>query len=132
MFNLLQNKKISIGQLGEQAAVKFLKNSGYQIICTNFTNTSGRRLGEIDIIAKEGSELVFVEVKTRVISPFQEIITPEENINYQKLRKLQKIATYYIKINNLWELSYRFDGISVIYNKENKTSEIKHLKSIFL
>jgi len=132
MFNFLQKKNLSLGQLGEKVAVEFLKKRGYLIVCTNFTNKKGRRIGEIDIIAKDKDEFVFVEVKTRKETPYQLSSNPEENINHQKLHKLQKIATFYIKNNNLWDSPYRFDGISLIYNEKTRTFKIKHLKNIFL
>ena len=130
MFNLFKNKELSLGQLGEKAAVTFIKRHGYKIICTNFTNTAGRRLGEIDIIAKEGAELVFVEVKTRKKTNF--ITLPEENITRQKLHKLKKIAAFYLSTNQLWDSTFRFDALAIIYHSETNLFKINHLKNIFI
>ena len=123
--------KLTIGQLGEKEAKKYLKKNGYKIIQSNFQNNIGKRVGEIDIIAKKKDAIVFVEVKTRKIKK-QNNILPEENINYQKLQKLQKIAQIYIKINNLWDFPYHFDAISVWVDENQKVLRIKHLKNIFL
>lgn len=132
MLNFFKKQKISLGAMGEKAAATYLKKVGFTVICYNFTNQTGRRLGEIDIIAKDKGEIVFVEVKTRKESFNKETIIPEENITQAKLYKLKKIANYYIKSNNLWHLSYRFDAISLLYNEKECKFDVKHLKNIFL
>lgn len=132
MPNPFQTKNLTLGQLGEKAAAVYLKKIGYGIICTNFTNSKGKRLGEIDIVAKDDAEFVFVEVKTRKGSTMDKIIIPEENINFQKLHKLKKIADFYIKTNNLWNCPHRFDALSLIQNEQDNSFKIKHLKNIFL
>lgn len=123
--------KKSFGNLGETISANYLKNKGYIIIAMNYANPSGRRLGEIDIIAKdtEKNELVFVEVKAREMQKFQ-ATNPEENVNYHKLQKLNKIAYFYLKQNNLLEYSYRFDVIAVWINESTRRAKIKHIKSI--
>ena len=94
MISFLRKK---IGNIGEKVATDYLKKKGYKILDTNFQNNSGSRLGELDIVAldKDKEELVFVEVKTRNLKKFGETL-PEENITYSKIRKLSKIAQYYI------------------------------------
>ena len=120
-----------LGQLGEDEAVKYLKKNGYKIFERNFQNNSGRRLGEIDIIAKDlkEKELVFVEVKTRSYEKFKDSL-PEENITYAKLRKLAKIASAYLRLKKLEAQSYRFDALSVWMDKGKKPIKIKHIKSL--
>lgn len=121
------------GQTGEKVAVNFLKDRGYEILTVNFKNNSGRRLGEIDIIAREKTtrQIVFVEVKTRDFQKYQNTL-PEENITYAKLRKLEKIAQFYLKINHLSAADYRFDAISVLLDKDSRKAQIRHLKNIYL
>lgn len=120
------------GQQGEQIAADFLKNNGYTILEMNFKNNSGRRLGEIDIIAKDkNGELVFVEVKTREYQKYKNTL-PEENITRDKLRKLSKIANAYLYQNNLKDADYRFDAISVWLDFETRSAKVKHIKSMFL
>lgn len=120
----------TLGELGESIATKYLKKSGYKILETNFKNDFGKRLGEIDIIAQNDNELVFVEVKTRIASN-KALIIPEENISRNKLHKLGKIIAYYIKRNNLWDKTYRIDAISLLIDKNNRKYSLKHLKNIF-
>jgi putative endonuclease len=123
--------RLSLAARGEQSAVKYLKDLGYIILETNFCNKTGRRLGEIDIIAKDGEELVFIEVKTRD-SGYKHINLPEENITRSKLYKLNKMAYYYISSKNLFSSSYRFDAISVYADSQNCKATLRHLKNIFI
>lgn len=124
---------LGIGKKGEQAAAEFLKDNGYEIIEMNFANNQGRRLGELDIIAKDPAnrELVFVEVKAREYNKYKDTL-PEENITYSKLRKLQKIASVYLRQNGLLDTNYRFDAVSVWLDHASGKAWIKHLKSIYL
>lgn len=121
----------NLGNLGEDAATKFLQNNGFKILDRNFQNNFGRRLGEIDIIAKDfkNGEIVFVEVKTREYEKYKDTL-PEENITYAKLRKLNKIASTYLRIKNLNNVPYRFDAISVWISEKTGESKIKHIPSL--
>jgi putative endonuclease len=121
----------STGAKGEEIASRFLMEKGYKIISRNFKNYKGRQLGEIDIIAEKNKEIIFVEVKTRNLEKYQETL-PEENITFQKLHKLSKIANSYIKINNLWNHPYRFDAVSVWLSGDFKRFKIKHIENIFI
>ena len=127
----MSNTKTTTGQTGEQVAANFLKEKGYEILDMNFQNDSGRRLGEIDIIAKDAKtgEIVFVEVKTRDYAKYSQTL-PEENITYQKLRKLAKIATIYLRQKRLDDCSYRFDAISVWLDYSTRMAKIKHIQGL--
>ncbi len=123
--------KKQLGDLGETIATNYLKKKGYQIIERNYTNASGIKLGEIDIIAKdkEKNELIFVEVKAREFKKYGNTL-PEENVNYQKMRKLERIAYFYLQQNKLLNRNYRFDVIAVWVDWQTKTAKVKHIKSI--
>jgi len=123
--------KENLGKKGEKLAAKFLKDKGFEIVAMNYQNDSGRRLGEIDIIAKEKSELVFVEVKTRNYQKYKDTL-PEENITHSKLRKLSKIASQYLYMNKMQDIAYRFDGLSIWIDNDSKMAKIKHIRNIFL
>lgn len=127
----MENAKRQFGNLGEKVAVKYLQDKGYEILDRNFQNSSGRRLGEIDIIAKDvkEKEIVFVEVKTREYEKFKETL-PEENITYVKIHKLDKIAQAYLRIKKLGDRAYRFDALSVWLDIKNKKAKVKHIESL--
>ncbi|MFH0969732.1 MAG: YraN family protein [Patescibacteria group bacterium] len=130
-IRLWRKKNLNIGSEGEEVAAGFLKEKGYKILVRNFKNLRGRQLGEIDIIAEKNKEIVFIEVKTRELEKYGKTL-PEENITFSKLRKLNKIANSYIKMNNLWNYPYHFDAVSVWLSHDFKKFEIKHIEDIFI
>ena len=121
----------SLGTLGEKLGCQYLEKKGYKIVARNFQNQKGRRLGEIDIIATLGKKIVFVEVKTREKSGLS-FGLPEESISRDKLHKLEKIATYYLRQNKWLDREYAFDALSILYDGTTKSAKIRHLESIFL
>ncbi|MBF0520470.1 MAG: YraN family protein [Nitrospirae bacterium] len=109
---------LETGKLGEALAEKFLKKSGYKILERNYRN----KVGEIDIIAKEGDCIVFVEVKTRQGDTFG---MPVEAVNAAKRRKIKSTALMYMKTFKT-EPMVRFDVISVMIN--DRQNQIQHIK----
>jgi putative endonuclease len=96
----------SFGEWGEDYAVLYLKRKGYKIINRNFSS----RFGEIDIIATEGTTLVFVEVKSRYSNKFGE---PVEAVTPTKLKKIIMTGYYYIQKNKLKAPKMRVDVVSI-------------------
>lgn len=125
----MASKKRQFGDMGEKAAAKYLKNKGYEILDLNFQNTHGRRLGEIDIVAKENNEIVFVEVKTRQMNKYIDTL-PEENITQSKLRRIDKTAWAYLRLHRLENAPYRFDAVSVWLDMDKKDAKIKHISHL--
>ena len=96
------------GNAGEQKACEYLKAQGYQILEQNFHC----KVGEIDIIAKNGKYLVFVEVKYRKNSSHG---SPLEAVNFTKQKKISQTAGYYLMTKHKKEnVSVRFDVVSVL------------------
>lgn len=112
-------KRHIIGKDGEEIAAKFLENKGYKILNRNFLT----RHGEIDIIAKDKEEYVFIEVKTRKSNKYGE---PIDAINNNKIKHLKSAINYYLYINKLENKFIRIDVIEVKYIK-NKIY-INHIK----
>ena len=112
----------SSGKAGEIAAVRFLKKSGYKILEKNFRKT----YGEIDIIARLGENVAFVEVKTRKSDAFG---TPAEFVTKEKQQKIIKCAYTYIQEKDL-DAEFTFDVIEV-YMENNKVKNINHIKNAF-
>jgi putative endonuclease len=97
-----------LGPRGENIAAKHLRNKGYRIIARNFTCP----IGEIDIIAREGPTLVFVEVKTRT----HDDPTPEEQVNYHKQQKLSRLAQFYLSRFGTPKPKARIDVVAVLWS----------------
>lgn len=123
--------KSAAGSLGEDLGCRYLRQKGYRILETNYCNAKGRRLGEIDIVAKIGKELVFVEVKTRLGSAGSAIL-PEAGITPAKLHKLERIAAHYLREKRCESAAYHFDALSILYDDILKTASVRHLEHIFL
>lgn len=118
MFHLSIKK---LGKKGEDLAIKFLKENGYEILNRNLTTP----FGEVDIIAKDSSTIVFIEVKTRSSNSFGE---PFESVNHSKQERLKKIALFYLK-GIKKDLPIRFDVMSILY--KNGKAEINHIINAF-
>ena len=108
---------VKTGSAGEDLAVRFLKDNGYEIIDTNIKFS---RFCEIDIIAKIKKTLVFIEVKSRSNINYG---YPCEAVNYKRNRKITNVAKYYILDNSLEDISVRFDVIE-IYLTDKKINHI--------
>ncbi len=119
-----------LGVLGEEIGCRYLKDKGYQILAVNYCNSLGRRLGEIDIVAKRGKEIIFVEVKSRLEKGTSDVL-PEVNITREKLRKLDRIAQCYLRENRYESSPYHFDAIALLYDVKLKKASIRHLEHIF-
>lgn len=113
--------KQQIGKSGEEIATKYLAKKGYKIMERNFRCNQG----EIDIIAMDGEEIVFIEVKTRRNKNYG---LASEAVNKQKKKHLIKTIKYYIYIKNL---EYEFIRIDIIeiYIKSKK-AYINHIKQV--
>ncbi len=112
----------AFGDIGEDIAESFLISTGHKILERNFKC----KQGEIDIIAKIDSIIVFIEVKTRSTINFG---YPEEAVTLTKQRHISKVANYYIHKNKLSKLSYRADIVAIVTN--NSTPEINHIIDAF-
>lgn len=114
--------KKETGNLGENIAEHYLKQRGYIILDKNFEC----RQGEIDIIAKDRKEIVFIEVKTRTSSKYG---APSEAVNKIKQKHMLQAIKYYLYIRNLSEEFIRIDVIEV-YIKDN-VYKVNHIKQAF-
>lgn len=112
-----------IGNKGEDLAVSFLKKNGYKILERNYRI----RGGEIDIVAREGDALVFIEVKTRFSHEFG---LPEESMTPWKIRALLKTAQFYVQKINWGEKEYRLDFVSVDFSDSKENPRIDLIKNI--
>ncbi len=110
-----------IGKFGEDEAVKYLVQKDYKILDRNFNCNRG----EIDIIALDKKEIVFIEIKSRKSLKYG---LPSEAVTKNKLKHIYKTAEYYLYIRNLEKENTRIDVIE-IYIKNNQVI-INHLKQV--
>lgn len=114
-------KRHIIGKIGEDLAVKYLEQIGYKVIERNFEC----RQGEIDIIALDKNEIIFIEVKTRTNIRFG---VPIDAINEIKQKHLTKAVKYYLYSRNLENEFIRIDVIEIyLYNYKYKVNHIKQI-----
>lgn len=109
----LKNKKTTtaIGRKGEDIAADWLAANDYTIVARNYR----KRFGEVDIIARQGEWLVFIEVKTRSSDRFG---SPQDSVTVHKQQQLSRIANDYLACNGLVDLPCRFDVVSVLLSGE--------------
>lgn len=108
------------GNYGEDLAIGFLKKQGFKILGRNFRI----RGGEIDIVAKDKNEIVFVEVKTRYSHEFG---TPAEAVTPWKVRFLIRATQFYLLKKNLTDKPYRIDVVTVDFSDGQKLELIKNI-----
>jgi putative endonuclease len=102
----MTKERITLGRLGEDLARERLKDLGYRILKTNYRCP----LGEIDLVARDGDVLVFVEIKTR---RNESLGQAKEAVTRRKQSQLSKVALAYMKSNNLWRSKARFDVVAI-------------------
>lgn len=115
------SKAHELGRRGETLAVEHLRSIGYEILEVNWFS---HHL-EIDIIAKDGNELVIVEVKARGTDSYEH---PSEAVTNKKIRFLVNAAEAYIQENDI-NLDTRFDVISIVFF--GGSFELEHFKDAF-
>lgn len=112
----------ALGMRGENVAARFLRDQGYKILQRNFRCD----VGEVDIIARDGKVLVFVEVKTRE----QDDPMPEDQVNQLKHHQLTKAAKFYLSRYGSRQPPARFDVIAVVW-PSGREPQIRHTPDAF-
>jgi putative endonuclease len=118
----MRNSTKETGRRGEEIADAYLKKKGYRIRERNYRCP----VGEIDIIALDGDEVVFVEVKSRKSDDFGE---PEAAVDARKQAKLSRIALNYINEHNLNDRNARFDVVAVSFS--DGADRVRLIKNAF-
>ncbi|AKJ63394.1 YraN family protein [Kiritimatiella glycovorans] len=122
MFARREPEHLRTGRWGERRAAKWLRRRGYRI-CGRRVR-AGRR-GELDIVARDGETLVFVEVKTR---RSRGPARPAASVNRRKRRTLRRAALSYLKRMRPPPRYFRFDVIEVIGPRGTRRPEIRHIR----
>jgi putative endonuclease len=115
-------ERLDLGKWGEDLALKKVKKLGYTCIARNYRCS----VGEVDLIAKDGDTLVFIEIKTR---RRRSLGYAKEAVNQKKRRQLSKAALAYMKANGCAEARARFDV--VVINLDGATQEVEVVRNAF-
>ncbi|MCX7845697.1 MAG: YraN family protein [Dictyoglomaceae bacterium] len=117
------NKK-KIGKIGEDFALEYFKNNGFEIREKNYKT----KFGEVDLIVRKENLLIFVEVKARKSLEFGE---PVEAVDKRKQEKIRFIANYYLSKKKIKSYEVRFDIFSILLDKDNKIKFFEHISNAF-
>ena len=120
------------GEIGEEIACKYLKNKGFLVIDRNFT----RKAGEIDIIGTKNGELHFFEVKsvsreTTNNDVTRETFRPEENMTFQKMRKLSRVTQIFFAQNPKFrDMDFFWNIIAIELDQNTRKAKVRMIEKI--
>jgi len=115
----------ALGARGESLAADFLARVGLRIIDRNVRVPGG----ELDLVAADGDDVVFVEVKTRVGDAQS---APDEAVTPAKLARIERLAAAYLDARGQTDNAWRIDVVAVVVDPRGKVLRIEHLKGAFL
>lgn len=118
----MSHERLSLGSQGEDLAARYLQDRRFKILERNFSTP----LGEIDIIARQGRTLAFIEVKTRRSNAFG---SPAEAVGPRKQRQILKAAKWYLASGQGRGLQPRFDVIAVLM--QSTEVQVEHIPAAF-
>jgi putative endonuclease len=118
-----EKERKSLGARGEEIAAAYLKGKKFSIVERNFRCKGG----EVDIIARDGKTLVFVEVKTRRNLSFG---PPQLALTSFKQRQISKAALTWLAKNKMFGASARFDVIAILI-PDHEVPVIDHIRDAF-
>jgi len=135
MKNFTSNSQ-KIGELGEGIACKFLMKHGFSILERNYT----KKWGEIDIIAKKGDMIYFIEVKSmnRALDKDQDLsdryssFRPEENMHPMKLKRLSRTIQTYLISKRIGNTPWQFDLFVVYLDTDKRLARVKRIENVIL
>ena len=113
-----------LGQIGEEVAARFLRRRGVTILERNLRS----RLGEIDLVGREGGTLVFVEVKARQSDRGD---PPQAAVDSRKQARLGRLAAGYLAGRRLGERRCRFDVVAVTLDGEGGAPRVEYFPGAF-
>ncbi|MCX6141139.1 MAG: YraN family protein [Candidatus Kapabacteria bacterium] len=114
---------VQIGREAERKAAEYLSDKGYLILDMNF---KFMHMGELDIVARQGSTLVFVEVRMRRTKQYG---TPEGSLTPKKLRTIRRVAQAWMSRKNYHGRACRFDVVAI--DESSGRCEIRHYENAF-
>ena len=114
-----------VGRRGEELAARHLERLGFTVVGRNVRLPGG----EIDLVARQGDELVFVEVKTRI---GDESLAPDELVTASKLSRLERLAQAYVDRLADADAAWRIDVVAIVLGRDGRVVRLDHLPGAFL
>src|ERR1700681_847907 len=113
----MSRSRVALGKIGEDLACRELQRRGYAILARRYR----RRTGELDIIARDGPTVVFIEVKAREGRKFGDAV---DGVTGVKRRRMTRVATEYLVRHRLTDCPCRFDVVSIHIENEQPVIEL--------
>ena len=114
-----------IGKFGEDIACVFLMKHGYKVMDRNYS----KKWGELDIVAKKGKKVLFVEVKTVSCGTS---LNPEDNMHPVKIKKFVRIIETYREENGIKNLEYAAALIAIRVDLKTKMAKVRFIEDLIL
>ena len=121
-YGPVQTARQALGKLGEDLAVRHLQKSGYVVLQRNYRCQAG----EMDIVARQGSRLVFVEVRTRRGSLFG---SPKESITRRKQERLVRVANCYLQEHASRDVEWGIDAVAVRFTPRGELLGVEVIRN---
>jgi putative endonuclease len=113
----MSRSRIALGKIGEDLACRELQRRGYAILARRYR----RRTGELDIVARDGPTVVFIEVKAREGRKFGDAV---DAVTGLKRRRMTRVALEYLVRHRLTDCPCRFDVVSIHMENEQPVIEL--------
>jgi putative endonuclease len=114
-----------LGLRGEELAARHLRRAGLTVVDRNVRLPDG----EIDLIARDGDELVFVEVKTRI---GDDETTPDDAVTAAKLARLDRLSEAYVARLGTPDVAWRVDVVAIVLGRDGRVVRLDHLQGAYL
>ena len=122
----MRELKAKAGRLGADAealAAALLAREGYRLLTRNYRCA----MGELDLVARDGSEIVFVEVRARKLGS---MVSPEESITARKQQRVLRAAEHYLLAQGMHDVAWRVDVVAVEVDRAGRVVRAEHLRSV--
>jgi putative endonuclease len=113
----------TVGAAGEQLAAGWLERSGYKIVARNYRCAGG----EVDLVAEDRGEVVFVEVRTRRAGG---LVGPEESLTRRKQQRILRAAEHFLHACDGAERPWRVDLVAIEVGPSGRVDRVDHLRSV--
>ncbi len=116
------HERAAAGAVAERVAADYLRGRGYRILCRNRENS----VGELDIVARQGDTIVFVEVRSRRTGS---AVNARDTVTRDKRLKLARAGELFLRTHRLTKLGHRIDLVTVELTETGRAKVVEHLEN---